>query len=71
MSDPVPDFDDWIRARGADLLRFGYLITRDRTRAEAVQDALVALYPRWTTVLRDGDPEMRQVLGTTEEVSRS
>ncbi len=49
MSDPVPDFDDWIRARGADLLRFRYLITRDRTRAE----------------------EAVQVLGTTEEVSRS
>jgi RNA polymerase sigma-70 factor (sigma-E family) len=58
MDDPEPDFDDWVRARGAALLRFGYLVTHDRSRAEeAVQDALVALYPRWAKVNRDGDPE--------------
>ncbi len=58
MGDPLPDFDDWVRARGAALLRFGYLVTHDRQRAEeAVQDALVALYPRWGRVNADGDPE--------------
>lgn len=58
MDDPLSDFDDWVRARGAALLRFGYLVTHDRGRAEeAVQDALVALYPRWARVNSDGDPE--------------
>lgn len=53
-----PDFDEWIQLRGAALLRFAYLITRDHTRAEeAVQDALVAAYSRWSRITRTGDPE--------------
>lgn len=53
-----PDFDEWVQSRGAALLRFAYLITRDHARAEdAVQDALVAAYPRWSKILRGGDPE--------------
>lgn len=56
--DSAADFDDWVRTRGPALLRFGYLVTHDRDQAEdAVQDALVALYPRWSKVLRNGDPE--------------
>jgi RNA polymerase sigma-70 factor (sigma-E family) len=54
----MPDFDEWVRSRGAALLRFAYLVTRDRGRAEeAVQDALVAAYPRWSKISRTGDPE--------------
>ncbi|GAA0940819.1 SigE family RNA polymerase sigma factor [Kribbella koreensis] len=53
-----PDFDEWVQLRGAALLRFGYLMTRDHSRAEeAVQDALVAAYPRWAKIGRLGDPE--------------
>ena len=53
-----PEFDAWVGQRGAALLRFAYLITRDHSRAEeAVQDALVAAYSRWTRICRDGDPE--------------
>ena len=49
MTDDPPDFDTWVSHRGAGLLRFAYLITRDRGRAEeAVQDALIAAYPRWS-----------------------
>ncbi|MEV8378690.1 SigE family RNA polymerase sigma factor [Kribbella sp. NPDC056861] len=52
------DFDEWVRARGAALLRFAYLVTRDHTRAEeAVQDALVAAYSRWSRIQSAGDPE--------------
>lgn len=52
------DFDTWVRARGAALMRFAFLITRDRSRAEdAVQDALLAAYPRWSRIQRAGDPE--------------
>ncbi|GAA0598911.1 hypothetical protein HPO96_21545 [Kribbella sandramycini] len=43
-----PDFDDWVAQRGAALLRFAYLVTRDHGRAEeAVQDALLSTYSRW------------------------
>ena len=53
-----PDFDEWVTQRGAALLRFAYLITRDHARAEeAVQDALLAAYSRWTRICRDQDPE--------------
>lgn len=53
-----PDFDTWVQQRGAALLRFAYLVTRDHSRAEeAVQDALVSAYPRWGRIQRAGDPE--------------
>jgi RNA polymerase sigma-70 factor (sigma-E family) len=53
-----PDFDDWVTQRGAALLRFAYLVTRDHNRAEeAVQDALIAAYSRWTKICRVQDPE--------------
>jgi RNA polymerase sigma-70 factor (sigma-E family) len=53
-----PDFDEWVTQRGAALLRFAYLVTRDRSRAEeAVQDALISAYSRWTRICRDHDPE--------------
>jgi RNA polymerase sigma-70 factor (sigma-E family) len=54
----TPDFDDWVTQRGAALLRFAYLITRDHARAEeAVQDALLAAYSRWSRICRAQDPE--------------
>lgn len=53
-----PDFDDWVAQRGAALLRFAYLVTRDHSRAEeAVQDALIAAYSRWSRICRAQDPE--------------
>ncbi|MFG1910775.1 SigE family RNA polymerase sigma factor [Kribbella sp. NPDC048928] len=53
-----PDFDDWVAQRGAALLRFAYLVTRDHSRAEeAVQDALIAAYSRWSRICRVQDPE--------------
>lgn len=57
-ADEVPAFEAWVRERGAAMLRFGYLVTRDQGRAEeAVQDALIAAYPRWARICRQGDPE--------------
>lgn len=54
----TPDFDDWVTQRGAALLRFAYLVTRDHSRAEeAVQDALIAAYSRWARICRVQDPE--------------
>jgi RNA polymerase sigma-70 factor (sigma-E family) len=54
----VPDFEVWVRARGAALLRFAYLITGDPGRAEeAVQDTLASVCPRWGRIAHGGDPE--------------
>jgi RNA polymerase sigma-70 factor (sigma-E family) len=53
-----PDFESWVEARGAALLRFAYLVAGERTRAEeAVQEALISVWPRWRWILRRGDPE--------------
>ena len=52
------EFEEWVRARGAALLRFAYLVTGDHSRAEeAVQDALLAACPRWRRISRLEDPE--------------
>ena len=54
----TPEFDEWVAQRGAALLRFAYLLTRDHARAEeAVQDALIAAYSRWSRICRGQDPE--------------
>jgi len=58
-----PDFDTWVSLRGAGLLRFAYLITRDHGRAEeAVQDALVAAYSRWSRIGAEPDAYVRRCI---------
>jgi RNA polymerase sigma-70 factor (sigma-E family) len=53
----VVTFDDFVRARLADLLRFGRALTGDEHRgADLVQDALVRVLPRWDRI-RSDDPE--------------
>lgn len=65
-----PDFDSWVSLRGAGLLRFAYLITRDRGRAEeAVQDALIAAYPRWSRIGADPDAYVRRCI-VNADISR-
>ncbi|MFT4294610.1 MAG: sigma-70 family RNA polymerase sigma factor [Micropruina sp.] len=52
---PVRSFEDYVRARSDGLTRMACLVTRDWDEArDAVQDALVGLYPRWATL-----PEQR------------
>lgn len=47
-------FDDYVRTRSEGLLRLAWLITRNWHDArDAVQDAFVSLYPRWS-LLPDG-----------------
>ena len=47
----VATFEDYVTLRSASLLRFAYLITRNRDDAhDAVQEALTGLYPRWRQV---------------------
>lgn len=53
-----PDFDAWVEARAAALLRFGYLVTGSQHAAEdAVQSALVAVCEKWSRISRTDDPD--------------
>lgn len=51
-------FDDWVAARGPALLRFAHLVTGNLSDAQdAVQDALVAVYPGWQRLQAAGTEE--------------
>ena len=53
-----PDFDSWVEARVAALLRFAYLVTGSQQAAEdAVQSALVSACEKWSRVSRRDDPD--------------
>ena len=55
------EFDVWMAARVAGLLRFAYLVTGNQHSAEeAVQAALTRIFERWSTV-RDSDDVDRYV----------
>ena len=59
MSDPdepaTLSFEQYVATRSAALLRFAYLVTRNREDAhDAVQDALTGLFPRWRQVAARG-----------------
>lgn len=62
-------FDDYVAARGGDLLRTAYLLTGDHHRAEdLVQTALSKVWPRWERVVADDvSPHayVRRVMMTT------
>ncbi|SDP35205.1 RNA polymerase sigma-70 factor, sigma-E family [Pedococcus dokdonensis] len=65
-----PGFDDYVAARGHDLLRTAWLLTGDHQRAEdLVQTALAKVWPHWSRVARDSDgrPDayVRKVMLTT------
>lgn len=64
MSQDDRDFDEFVMARGAALLRTGYLLTGDRQLGEdLVQTSLAKTYRHWARV-RGGSPEayVRQVM---------
>jgi RNA polymerase sigma-70 factor (sigma-E family) len=57
MSQDDRDFDEFVMARGAALLRTGYLLTGDRQLGEdLVQTSLAKTYRHWSRV-RSGSPE--------------
>lgn len=52
------EFDAFVRARMASLLRFGHVLTGDpEAAADLVQDALERCGVRWSRLLEGGDPE--------------
>jgi RNA polymerase sigma-70 factor (sigma-E family) len=51
-------FDDFVHRRSPALLRFAKMITgNDHDAADAVQEALMAVYSRWQRLSPDGNPE--------------
>jgi len=57
-TDAPGSFDEWAAARGPGLLHFAHLVTGSRADAQdAVQDALVAAYPRWDRLRAAGTQE--------------
>ncbi|CAM3359951.1 SigE family RNA polymerase sigma factor [Stackebrandtia soli] len=54
----MDDFDAYVRARGAVLLRFAFLLCADSHRAEDfVQEALARCHRRWHRIERDANPD--------------
>jgi RNA polymerase sigma-70 factor (sigma-E family) len=49
----APDFDGFVRASQADLVRYALLLSGSRAQAEdIVQEVLVRMYPRWEQTAR-------------------
>ena len=56
-ADPL-DFETWVAAAGPDLMRFALAVTGNaHDAADAVQNAMVAVYPRWRRVFARGGPD--------------
>ncbi|CRK56424.1 putative RNA polymerase sigma factor [Alloactinosynnema sp. L-07] len=59
LSDPTRvDFETYVTARGAGLLRFAYVLTANEADAQdIVQDALSRALPRWSRIMSADDPD--------------
>lgn len=50
-------FDAWVGHAGSDLLRFARITTRDADSADLVQDALIAVFLRWSRLHEAGQAD--------------
>ena len=64
------DFEEFVRARRAALLRTAYLLTGNHADAEdLLQRALVKAVPHWSRLRDQPEPYVRRIL-TRESISR-
>ena len=56
-SDPAMDFDAYVAARSARLLRTASLLVGTADAADVVQDALIGMYRRWSRVVSAQNPD--------------
>jgi len=55
------DFERYVAEHSVALQRFAYLIAGDPDQArDAVQEALLGVYPRWSTLIGDPGPYLRR-----------
>lgn len=60
---PEPDastalaFEDWVVSSGPGLMKFAAAMAGPAEAHDAVQDAMVAIYPRWRRLSREGAPD--------------
>ena len=50
-------FEDWVVLSGPGLMKFAVAVTGLAEARDAVQDAMVAIYPRWHRLTREGGPD--------------
>ncbi|WP_375431591.1 RNA polymerase sigma factor [uncultured Friedmanniella sp.] len=51
------DFDAWVAVVGSDLMRFAHATARGLDPADLVQDALVAVFMRWSRLSKPGQAD--------------
>ena len=56
-SSPAPAFEDWVVLSGPRLMKFAAAVVGPVEARDAVQDAMVAIYPRWQRLSREGGPD--------------
>ena len=66
-ADPPITFEDYVARRGADLERYAYVLTADRTAAQdLVQTALLKALRRWRSIAQMDEPHayVRRIVTT-------
>ena len=53
----APSFEDWVVLSGPGLMKFAVAVAGPSEARDAVQDAMVAVYPRWRRLSQEGKPD--------------